>query len=57
MWSNWRDKLLFFGGLAGVATLTLAWLIAERTPEPSLLVMFGAMMGLTAFLRADERNK
>lgn len=47
-----RDALLFLGGLAGVLHETV---VADR-PRESLLVMFAAMMGLPAFLRADERR-
>lgn len=53
MWKTARDAILFFSGLAGVAHQTLV----APTPHESLLVLFAAMMGLPAFLRADERRK
>ena len=48
-----RDTLLFFSGLAGAAHETL---IAD-TERPTLLILFAGMMGLPAFLRADERKQ
>lgn len=47
-----RDTILFFGGLIGVVHETL-FSEAER---PSLLVLFGVMMGLPVFLRTDEKR-
>jgi ABC-type Fe3+-siderophore transport system permease subunit len=54
-WKNIRDVILFFAGLIGVSISTAAWLYG-RTPEPTLLVTFTAMMGLPAFLRSDEKT-
>jgi hypothetical protein len=51
-WQSFRDVILFFGGLAGVVHET----VIAPTPEPTLLAVFAAMMGLPAFLRSDERN-
>jgi len=45
-----RDTVLFFAGLIGVIHETI-WVADERA---QLLLLFGAMMGLPAFLRADE---
>ena len=47
-----RDTTLFLTGLAGIAHETT---IAD-TERPALLILFGAMVGLPAFLRADERR-
>jgi hypothetical protein len=47
-----RDGVLFFVGLLGIAHETL---IADAE-RPTLLFAFMAMVGLPAFLRADERN-
>jgi hypothetical protein len=55
-WPLIRDVLLFCGGLAGATTLTVAWL-QGHDPNQSLLILFGTMMGLPAFLRADEKKK
>jgi hypothetical protein len=52
LWPVIRDVVLFCGGLVGVAHETA---IAPQA-EPTLLLLFGAMMGLPAFLRADERR-
>lgn len=48
-----RDTILFFSGLAGVVHQTIF------TPEDraTLLLLFGAMMGLPAFLRVDESRR
>lgn len=51
-WKNVRDGIMFFGGLAGVIYETLATAI----DRPVLLALFGAMMGLPFFIRADERR-
>jgi len=52
-WGLTRDVTLFVTGLLGVLHETLV------TPgeRPSLLVLFAAMMGLPAFLRADEKRE
>jgi hypothetical protein len=51
-WQTIRDMILFFAGLGGVFHET-AIAQAER---PTLLLLFAAMMGLPAFLRADEKK-
>lgn len=43
---------MFFGGLAGVLYET----VATSVDRPVLLALFGAMMGLPFFIRADERR-
>jgi hypothetical protein len=52
-WPAYRDVILFFAGLSGVAYET----VGEHADRPTLLLLFGAMMGLPAFLRADERRR
>lgn len=46
-----RDGVLFFAGLIGIAHETL---IAD-TERATLLLLFGAMLGLPAFLNKDEK--
>lgn len=46
-----RDGILFVTGLAGIAYETIIGL--ER---PTLLLLFAAMIGLPAFLQADEKR-
>lgn len=46
-----RDVLLFAAGLAGVIHETLV----EGAERPTLLLLFAAMLGLPAFIRADDR--
>lgn len=48
--------MLFVVGLAGVVVLTVAWL-QGYDPNYVLAVMFATMMGLPAFLQADEKRK
>jgi hypothetical protein len=58
--SNWprtRDLILFAVGLSGVLALTLTWILGDRSPDPQLILLFTAMMGLPAFLRSDEKDK
>jgi hypothetical protein len=52
-WQNYRDVILFFGGLAGVFNET----VLTSTERPTLLILFAAMMGLPAFLRSDDKNQ
>lgn len=54
-WPVYRDMILFFAGLAGVAHETL--LTSGASERPTLLLLFGAMMGLPVVLRADERRR
>lgn len=51
-WPFLRDVALFVGGLAGVAHETLV----AKSERPTLLLLFAAMMGLPAFLRADDKR-
>jgi hypothetical protein len=53
-WPTIRDLILFFGGLGGVFNEAVLRTGAER---PTLLFLFGAMMGLPAFLRKDEKKE
>jgi hypothetical protein len=48
----WRTGVLFFVGLAGIVFVTLT----EGGDRPTLLLLFGAMIGLPAFLAVDERH-
>jgi hypothetical protein len=48
-----RDTILFVSGLAGIIYETLI----NGGDKPTLLILFGAMVGLPAFLRADELKK
>lgn len=48
-----RDTILFASGLIGVAHQTLI----AKAEKPTLLLLFGAMIGLPAFLRGDEAKK
>jgi hypothetical protein len=57
-WIKWpmlRDIILFFGGFAGTMTLLVAYLNGTPISE-ALLLFFGSMMGLPAFLRKDEKD-
>jgi hypothetical protein len=54
-WRDLRAVLLFTGGFVGLAVETVAWLNG-RTPDPQLLIVFSAMMGLELFLRGDEKG-
>lgn len=47
-WPTLRDVMLFAGGLGGVLHETLS----TQPERPTLLILFAAMMGLPAFLRA-----
>jgi hypothetical protein len=45
-----RDTILFTVGMLGIAYETLV----DKADRPTLLILFAAMVGLPAFLRADE---
>lgn len=47
-----RDGVLFFVGLLGIGHETLI----SKVDRPTLLFAFMAMVGLPAFLRADEKD-
>ena len=47
-----RDTILFLVGLAGICYETLA----QGGDRPTLLILFGAMVGLPAFLSSDKRD-
>lgn len=51
-WPLIRDVVLFLSGLAGVAHET----VVTDAERPTLLLLFAAMCGLPAFLRADDRR-
>jgi Na+/H+ antiporter NhaD/arsenite permease-like protein len=51
-WRASRDTTLFVAGLVGIAYETFV----TQVDRPSLLVLFGGMIGLPAFFRADERS-
>lgn len=51
-WPQLRDVLLFCGGMAGVAHETLV----AQVERPTLLFLFGAMLGIPALLQARNGN-
>ncbi len=48
-----RDAVLFVVGLAGITYVT----VTDGGDRPTLLILFGGMIGLPAFLRVDEKKK
>jgi hypothetical protein len=50
---SWRSRIIFTVGIAGIVFVTLT----EGTDRPTLLLLFSAMVGLPAFLSADESRK
>lgn len=47
-----RAVVLFAAGLLGVAWVTLI----DQTDRPTLLILFGAMLGLPLFLKNDANH-
>jgi hypothetical protein len=47
-----RDGVIFIFGLGGIIHETLF----SHSERPTLLLLFGAMIGLPAFLRLDEKK-
>lgn len=48
-----RDGVLFVVGIAGITYETLA----REAERPTLLLLFAGMIGLTQFMRQDEKSK
>lgn len=46
-WPYVRTAVLFIAGLVGVAFEAALWGLAKRQPDPTLSLMFCAMMGLS----------
>lgn len=46
-WAYLRTGLLFVVGLAGVIYEACLWGFAKRTPDPTLSLLFAAMMGIS----------
>jgi hypothetical protein len=51
-WQSLRDVILFFAGLMGVFNEA----VLKAHADPQLLLLYGAMLGLPAILRSDERK-
>jgi hypothetical protein len=51
--AGWRDAVLFLTGLGLIVHEAVIRVGPER---PSFLLLFGGMVGLPAFLRADEKR-
>ena len=51
-WPLYRDIGIFTIGAIGVLSELITWLVANRTPDPALLFLFGAALGLSSALRA-----
>lgn len=47
-----RDIVLLVVGVWGIVHETIT-----PKPDPQLIILFGTMVGLPAFIRADERSK
>lgn len=46
-WPYVRTSVLFIVGLAGVIYEAALWGLAKRTPDPTLSLLFAAMMGIS----------
>ncbi len=57
VWSYVRTSILFCVGLLGVVYEAALWGFAKRTPDPTLSLLFAAMMGIsvTTWPSKDER--
>jgi hypothetical protein len=49
-----RDTVLFATGILGYMAMLYSWTVNGVPPNPYLVVLCGGMLGLPAFLRADE---
>lgn len=48
-----RDTVIFLTGLGGIVHET----VISYSERPTLILLFGSMIGLPAFLRRDESRK
>ena len=55
-WPLIRDVALFCLGAFGVLTELAVWLIANRQPDPSLLMLFAGALGLPLALHKDAKK-
>lgn len=53
-WQEKRDRFLLRFGTVGLAVLLVTWVVADRTPDPSLLIAFTGILGAPSVLRRDE---
>jgi hypothetical protein len=53
-WVVWRDRVIVFTSLSLIAYEAILY---SGDPRQPLLILYGGMLGLPAFLRADERRK
>jgi len=51
--AGWRDTVLF---LLGIALIVNEAVLRSGPERPSLLILYGGMVGLPAFLRIDEKR-
>ena len=51
-WPPSRDSILFIAGLMGVIYET----VISPSPDPTLLILFGGMLGMPAFLAKDGKK-
>lgn len=46
-WAYVRTTVLFIAGLVGVMYEAALWGLSNRTPDPTLSLLFAAMMGIS----------
>jgi hypothetical protein len=51
--AGWRDTVLF---LTGISLIIYEAVIRSGPERPSLLILYGGMVGLPAILRVDEKR-
>ncbi len=56
-WAYVRTSVLFVCGLVGVMFEAALWGIAKRTPDPTLSLLFAAMMGISVTTWPKEGEK
>lgn len=56
-WQVKRNRILFWAGMLGYAATFVLWATGVKSPDPSFMLAFGGMIGLTAALKADEDQR
>lgn len=51
-----RSAILFAAGVIGITSETVYSLQYHETPDPTLLILFAAMLGLPIYLSQDARG-
>lgn len=55
-WFKYRDEAVTVVALLGLAGQAVSSIVFGQAPDPQLLYLFGALLGVPIFLNADRRG-